>query len=183
MEKIVTFADVRKGDIVCKELADIEAANYYRVRSVGRYSRDKGDFISLSLSFKNSQRTYGYNDVPDRRIVLVHRPLPEGKTPQHLLWDLLGATRAVLESQPGPEMVSLLAKLRDAIDAPELSEPFNPAPGKPLDSAQAKPVEDAAEKTEAQKDDDCRRGLCKHPKNFASECVIWGMNNPSQREC
>ena len=130
MEKIITFGEVKIGDIVCKELADIGRAHYFRVESIGRYVTDGGLIVSLSLRFRNSQRTSGYNDAPERRIILIHRPLPEGLSEQELManasfWMELFLFASKVGGLTATARQVLVDLRNEAMDAIELGKPFD----------------------------------------------------------
>ena len=116
MEMLKTFAEIRTGDIVRRELGGPAE------RVLGTLRMDSGVvFLTLSAAVCAFA-------LASTSIILVHRPWPEGKTPLDFLHEIARLGRLVQPGQlkSGEALEKAISELRQTCEEFELGKPEEP---------------------------------------------------------
>ena len=121
MERVTTFGNVRKGDIVRRCLdGGLEC-----VMDISR-SGPEDMIVDLAPIERARQRvvvTDGCRESTGTRVILVYRPYAEGKTEQDMLKDIQHAFWVIVQAADWKEAPQFFSAFRDAVDAWELGKP------------------------------------------------------------
>lgn len=126
--KAIQFKDVQKGDVVCfwtdclLEVSEVEV---------------HPDHVVLHAKDASGGPPGGkLPGSPEEFIGLLHRPWPEGKTERYMLHEISAKAYEFNEAAEEGDVERARAvaqSLREAIEAWELSKPFDEAQGEPLE--------------------------------------------------
>lgn len=120
---ITTFNEVQVGDCVRDNLGG-------ELRTVLVVMRSH-KIVHLKLQLRGFTPLW-CQGAPDRPIILVQRPRPEGKTEKDMLNEVIVAMVRTATTSNRDDFREQLEPLRETMDAYKLSKSFDEAQGKPL---------------------------------------------------